>query len=76
MVNKMDNWIRCTDKDEDIVLSSRIRLARNIKNLPFPNKLDVEKAKELVTQVEEALYVNKQMEEEYITFYLLVKNTY
>lgn len=42
----MKNWIHNNMK-EDIVLSSKIRLARNLKDLPFPNKLNYIKGREI-----------------------------
>ncbi len=38
-----------------IIISSRIRLARNLKNYPFPHRLSQGKAKEVVERVREAL---------------------
>lgn len=35
----MKNWIDY-DSTDNLVLSSRIRLARNIDKYPFPHKLD------------------------------------
>lgn len=42
----MINWTK-SSSNEDIVLSSRIRLARNIQGVPFPNKMNVEEARGL-----------------------------
>ncbi|MFO1041503.1 MAG: protein arginine kinase [Planctomycetaceae bacterium] len=33
-------WLRATGPESDIVMSSRIRLARNLAQFPFPNKAD------------------------------------
>jgi protein arginine kinase len=33
-------WLRGTGPDSDIVISSRIRLARNLAEFPFPNRAD------------------------------------
>jgi len=33
-------WLRGTGPDSDIVISSRIRLARNLAQFPFPNRAD------------------------------------
>lgn len=33
-------WLRGTGPDSDIVMSSRIRLARNLAEFPFPNRAD------------------------------------
>lgn len=40
---------------QDVVLSSRIRLARNLSDLPFPNVANPEQKAELVARVEEAI---------------------
>lgn len=42
----MENWIHNSDNESDIVLNSTIRLTRNFKNLPFPNKLNYIKGRE------------------------------
>ncbi len=52
---------------ESLVLRSRVRLARNLKLLPFPHRLESERARMLVKAVEEAFYVSKAMEENYST---------
>ncbi len=44
----MPKWYEETNNDLDVVLSSRIRLARNLKNYNFSVCLDDEHAKELV----------------------------
>ena len=35
----------------DIIITSRIRLARNIKDIPFPHKLDEDKSNEIIDKV-------------------------
>lgn len=52
---------------ESLVLRSRVRLARNLKLVPFPHRLESERARMLVKAVEEAFYVSKAMEENYDT---------
>ena len=52
----MNNWIKSYGNDGDLVLSSRIRLARNISKVPFPHKLTLDKGKEIVKIVENAFY--------------------
>lgn len=42
----MRNWILNSADSEDIVLNTKIQLARNLKLVPFPNKLDYTKARE------------------------------
>ncbi|MCY6483528.1 protein arginine kinase [Clostridium aestuarii] len=66
----MKNWLESESENEDMVLSSRIRLARNIKSIPFPNKLIEEDAKNIVKKVEDAFYSSNSIEEKYKTIYL------
>jgi protein arginine kinase len=65
----MNNWIKA-EKDNSIVLSSRIRLARNIKNIPFPDRLNDEKGKEIVKKIEDAFYSSSYIQESYKSKYL------
>lgn len=66
----MNNWLKSQGKNNDIVLSSRIRFARNIKDIPFPDKLTEEKGKEVVNLVEKAFYNSSYIEESYKSKYL------
>jgi polar amino acid transport system substrate-binding protein len=43
----MKGWMQGNGPDNDIILSSRIRLARNIANIPFPSGLETERAKQV-----------------------------
>ena len=45
------NWYAQKGEHDDIVVSSRVRLARNIRNIPFPSRMkaaDFEKINELI----------------------------
>jgi protein arginine kinase len=66
----MNNWMKAQGSNNDIVLSSRIRLARNIKNIPFPDRLSEEKGKDVVKQIEDAFYTSSHTEETYRSKYL------
>ena len=46
-----EKWYENKDLDKEIVISSRIRLARNLKKYPFSRALSNEKAKELIAEV-------------------------
>ncbi|WP_243108705.1 protein arginine kinase [Clostridium rectalis] len=48
----MNNWVNNTGSNEDIVLSSRIRLARNLKDIAFPHKLSKEDGKKVIDRLE------------------------
>lgn len=71
----MENWIKSHGKSEDLVLSSRIRLARNLSKVPFPHKLDDEDGKRLIKKIEEAFYTSSHTENEFKTIQLWEKNT-
>lgn len=45
------NWYLENGKDSDVIISSRIRLARNIKELPFKLKMTKEDKKKLLEKV-------------------------
>lgn len=45
------NWYLENGKDSDIVISSRIRFARNVSGIPFKIKMEVENQKELLEKV-------------------------
>ncbi|WP_073027425.1 protein arginine kinase [Lutispora thermophila] len=56
----MGGWITQQGPQNEIVLSSRVRLARNIVNTPFPAYLSMEEAKGLINQVEAAAKKNHE----------------
>ncbi len=47
-------WLDGTGPSQDVVLSSRIRLARNLADLPFPSRLGREGQKSILEKVSEA----------------------
>ncbi len=48
-------WMKGEGPHHNIVLSSRIRLARNLKKIPFPRQAKDEQTKQIVTTVKESL---------------------
>jgi protein arginine kinase len=66
----MKNWIKADTSYDDIVLSSRVRLARNLKDFSFPNKLDVDKGREVVKNIEEALNKSAYMQSNFESVYM------
>lgn len=48
-------WYNEKGKENDVVLSSRIRLARNVADYPFDSKLDKTSAEEIIEKVRKAL---------------------
>jgi protein arginine kinase len=51
----MINWYLQTGNESDVVLSSRIRVARNIDNIPFTNRCTKEDYKKITENVKNAI---------------------
>jgi len=51
----MAKWYRDRGFQDDIVLSTRIRLARNLKGIPFPNQMSSQDGEKVISLVSEAL---------------------
>jgi len=51
LINQVSEWLRGTGADSDIVISSRIRLARNFTGIPFPHWADKEQENKVIEQV-------------------------
>ncbi len=54
----MSKWYKENGNEGDVVLSSRVRLARNIREYPFPARLDKDRKKELNLKIRDALLAN------------------
>ncbi|WP_032123636.1 protein arginine kinase [Clostridium amazonitimonense] len=61
----MKNWISNSTDNNDMVLSSRVRFARNIKNFPFPHKLEEDRGKSLAKDIENAFYEIEEIKDEF-----------
>lgn len=48
-------WMVGKGPDSDIVVSSRVRLARNLSEIPFPHRLSEEQAKGMISQIHETV---------------------
>ncbi|GAB7387329.1 protein arginine kinase [Bacillaceae bacterium] len=53
--NAVSEWMRGDGPEADIVISSRIRLARNLRRLPFPVLATQSQSKEVIERVAEAI---------------------
>lgn len=49
----MANWYLQNGKESDVVISSRVRLARNIKEFNFPNSYSKEEAKMIINKIKD-----------------------
>lgn len=54
LMNHTSEWLKGTGPHSDIVISSRIRFARNLDKLPFPHWSSKKQAAEVLQMVEEA----------------------
>ncbi|MGB9803460.1 protein arginine kinase [Desulfofundulus sp.] len=53
--NPHSHWMDGTGPESDIVISSRVRVARNLAHLPFPHLLSREKAEDVIHAVQTAV---------------------
>ncbi|MBR4099734.1 MAG: protein arginine kinase [Clostridia bacterium] len=51
----MSSWYKNSGPSDDIAVSSRIRLARNLKGIPFPSRMTTEQRIELNRKVRDAI---------------------
>ncbi len=65
----MRKWYINEGPDSDVVLSSRVRLARNFKKYPFPHKATPEQQKQIIEDTKDALYKGNQQMTETFEFY-------
>lgn len=56
----MNKWYIEKGSESDIVISSRIRLARNFKGYPFPHKTTPDMQKEIVEKTKDTLFSGNQ----------------
>ena len=57
----LSNWIKNKGSKDDIILSSRIRLARNLKMLPFPRQSNKQQLDKVVDIIKDIL-LDKELE--------------
>ncbi len=64
----MNRWYIDKGPDSDVVLSSRIRLARNFREFPFPHKATPEIRQKIVEETKNALFAGNQSMSETFRF--------
>ena len=69
LINNTSEWLRGTGLDSDIVISSRIRLARNIPNMPFPHWANKDQENEIINIAKLAIANASQLKDS--TFFML-----
>lgn len=55
LLNHTSEWLKSTGPNSDIVISSRIRLARNITKIPFPHWADKKQSAQTLKMIEDAV---------------------
>ena len=63
LTSKRVSWLRDSGPEDDIAISSRIRLARNLQGFPFPIMADSLKLANVVQAVDDALQVTKSLDD-------------
>ena len=54
-------WYIDQGPDSDVIISSRVRLARNLTMYPFPHKMDASQAKQAGEEIESAFFGDNQI---------------
>lgn len=68
LVNHNVNWLDDRGPDADIAISSRIRLARNIANMPFPTVASQHDKMQVAVAVENAIEASGSFGDDYFIF--------
>lgn len=71
LINNTSEWLRGTGLDSDIVISSRIRLARNIPNTPFPHWANKDQENEIIELAKSAISKAPQLKDS--AFFMLTE---
>lgn len=62
----LSKWIADEGPEKDIVLSSRVRLARNLQEIPYPNQADTEELVNVENQIKKVISNNEDLNLHYI----------
>ncbi len=63
LLDQTGEWLRGSGPDAEIVISCRVRLARNLSRFPFPIRAAVKDKEELVSLIEEMTHNSKFLKE-------------
>ena len=55
MLNKQKKWYEKAGEHSDVIISTRVRLARNLVDYPFPNRMTTEQKAEVEKKVSDAI---------------------
>lgn len=62
----LSQWISGTGPEQDIVLSNRIRLARNLEQIPFPGQANQKQLAEVTSRVRDVIDTEEELQLHYI----------
>lgn len=65
----MVKWFKVNDDESNVVISSRVRLARNLVDYPFPNKIKKEEAQKLLEKVKSVIIDGNSVLKDDFTFH-------
>ncbi|MDD3693315.1 MAG: protein arginine kinase [Oscillospiraceae bacterium] len=60
MKNKSAKWYQKSGNQGDVVISTRVRLARNLSGVPFPSELSTERKREVAMRVRDAIKADEK----------------
>ncbi len=69
--NALSAWMKGNGPDADIVISSRMRLARNIDNLPFPHQMGEAEASKVLDGVSLAIEQTSELQQDRLEMNLM-----
>lgn len=55
VINASSGWTNAAAPETDVVVSSRVRVARNLADQPFPHLLSAEEAQKIIAQVQQVM---------------------
>lgn len=61
----MSKWYTSVGTEADTVVSTRIRLARNIAGIPFPSRMNSEQLNQVNTAVRDALFSDSELKDKF-----------
>lgn len=61
----MIKWLDSKGTDKDVVISTRIRLARNLKGVKFPQSIDENRSEEIIARVKNSILTDDSINKEY-----------
>lgn len=61
LLNQISEWLKSTGPNSDIIMSSRIRLARNLEKLPFSHWANKKQQEEVLSKTQDVILVSNYL---------------